>query len=142
MFVASYGSASFGWIGFIVGGIVGAIVSFGGVWLLTLIWAVAEGLLCDGIPYLPTCGNGKCKSGLLTDFGDYEWERNEELKAHFRCKCGKVYWCNREEGRVLEVLSDGTMKPYMVWRSFRGWYPDEEAGASKEAEDGASQDLD
>ena len=29
------------------------------------------------------------------------------------------------EGRVLEVLPDGTMKPYMVWRSFRGWYSDD-----------------
>lgn len=131
MLVAGYAGDRFGWLGFILGGLVGAALSLTTVWLLTFIWAVAEGLHFDGIPYLPTCGNGNCKSGLLTDFGDYEWERNDELRAYFRCKCGKLYWRKREEGRVLEVLPDGTMKPYMVWRSFRGWYPDETGKAEE-----------
>ena len=40
-----------------------------------LAWAVFEGLTATGIPYLPTCRNGKCRSGWLTDFGNYEPER-------------------------------------------------------------------
>ena len=70
--LATFATEWFGWLGFFVGGIAGALLALISVWLLTLIWAVAEGLLFDGIPYLPTCGNGKCKSGLLNDFGDYE----------------------------------------------------------------------
>jgi hypothetical protein len=112
---AGYAGARFGWLGFIFGGLIGAIVSVGCVWLLVLIWAIAEGLLFDGIPYLPTCRNGTCKSGLLTDFGDYQWEDTPRHSAYFRCKCGIVYWRKREQGRVLEVLPDGTTRPYNTW---------------------------
>ena len=122
---AWFGVKEFGWLGFIIGGLVGVVVSFGGLMLAAFVWAVVESLLFGGIPYLPPCKDGKCKSGWLTDFGDYEPERDPEHRAYFRCRCGHLYWRNRTEGRVLEVLPDGTTKPYMVWRSFRGWYPED-----------------
>jgi hypothetical protein len=27
--------------------------------------------------------------------------------------------------RFLEVLPDGSRKPFMIWRSFRGWFADD-----------------
>ncbi len=125
--LAAYATEKFGWLGFIGGGLLGGILSFSGVFILLYICAFVEAIAFGGIPYLPTCGNGKCKSGLLTECGDYEWELNSERREYFRCKCGRLYWRNMKDGRVLgvlEVLDDGTMKPYRVWRSFRGWYPD------------------
>jgi hypothetical protein len=74
---------------------------------------------------LPICGNGKCKSGLLSDFGDYEpAEYKGKLGGYFKCRCGTLYHRDRKKGRVAEVLPDGTEKPYMIWKPFRGWRPD------------------
>ena len=70
------------------------------------------------------CGNGKCKSGLLMDFGDYEPEQVDGEFGYFRCRCGELYFRDRKKGRVLEVLPDGTQNPFMIWNSFRGWRPD------------------
>lgn len=114
----------FGWLGLLVGFPVGVVASFGLLYGVALFWAFSGALLWSGIPWLPTCGNGKCRSGLLTDFGDYEIEKLGGHWGYFRCRCGRLYWRKREEGRVLEVLSDGTVTPYMVWRRFRGWCPD------------------
>jgi hypothetical protein len=125
LFIASYGAKHFGWIGFLLGIPVGLAVAFGVLYGVVLLWVILESLIWGGIPYMPQCGTGKCKSGPLSDFGDYEPERNDQFRAYFRCKCGRLYWRNRQEGRVLEVLSDGTTKPYMVWKAFRGWRNDE-----------------
>jgi hypothetical protein len=122
--VAAYASSWFGWLGFLVGGIIGVPVSFGAIYIVLTVLAFGESFLFGGIPYMPTCSNGKCKSRLLEEGGDYNSERNEFCRAYFRCKCGHLYWRNRKEGRVLEVLPDGTTRPYMIWRSCRGWYPD------------------
>ncbi len=130
LILAGYASSKFGWLGFVGGGILGVIASLGGLLLVLYVWAFSEALCFGGIPYLPTCGNGKCKSGLLSDFGDYEPETDEQFRAYFRCKCGTLYWRNRKEGRVLEVLPDGTMKPFKIWRSFRGWYSDDKPNGS------------
>ena len=94
---------------------------------VALMLAFLESLLWGRIPYLPPCGNGKCKSGLLSDFGDYEPpEHDGEWGGYFWCRCcGRLYHRDRKKGRVLEVLVDGTYKPYMIWKSFRGWRPDE-----------------
>lgn len=124
LLLASYSNSMFGWLGFLAGGIIGVPVSFGMMYLVLSLWAIAESCVFSGIPYLPICRDGKCKSGLLTDFGDYEPETDKEFRDYFRCKCGRLYWRNRRERRVLEVLPDGTTKPYMIWRSCRGWFPD------------------
>ncbi len=126
------------WLGnlwFFLGLPLGVAIAFGVLYLGALLWACLEALFCDGMPYLPTCGNGKCRSGLLTDFGDYEPEEVGGQWGYFRCRCGRLYWRRREEGRVLEVLPDGTVEPYMVWKAFRGWYHDKEMADRKEAWD-------
>ena len=132
LFIASYGGKLFGWAGFLLGVPVGLFVAFGVLYGVALMLAFLESLLWGGIPYLPLCGNGKCKSGLLSDFGDYEpAEHDGEWGGYFRCRCGRLYHRDRKKGRVLEVLPDGTHTPYMVWKAFRGWRPDESGMASE-----------
>jgi len=124
LIAATYATTRFGWLGVVVGGPVGGIVTFAILMLCLYVWEIVKALLFGGVPYLPPCIDGKCCSGLLTEFGDYEPEFNDEQRAYFRCKCGRLYWRNRKEGRVLEVMADGTTEPYMIWRSFRGWRPE------------------
>ena len=117
---ALYAGERFGWIGFVVGGAIGLLISLGSFLLLATLMAFLEGAISGGIPYLPTCGTGKCQSGWLTDFGDFEWETDDQNRALFRCRCGMLYWRDSKKHRVLEVLSDGSAKPFMVWKPFRG----------------------
>jgi hypothetical protein len=137
LFVASYGAKYFGWIGFLLGVPIGLAVAFGGLYGVLLLWVIVESLIWGGIPYLPPCENGKCKSGLLSDFGDYEpAQHNGEWGGYFRCQCGELYHRDRKKGRVAEVLPDGTERPHMVWKSFRGWRSDEGGGESEIRSDG------
>jgi hypothetical protein len=125
LFIASYGAKHFGWLGFLLGVPVGIVVAFGVLYGVLLLGVVVESLIWGGIPYLPPCRNGKCKSGRLSDFGDYEpAEHNGEWGGYFRCRCGKLYHRDKKKGRVLEVLPDGAERPYMVWKAFWGWRPD------------------
>ena len=125
LFIASYGAKYFGWIGFLLGVPIGLAVAFGVLYSVMSLFVIVESLIWGGIPYLPSCGNGKCKSGLLSDFGDYEpAQHNGEWGGYFRCRCGKLYHRDRKKRLVLEVLPDGTERPYMVWKAFRGWRPD------------------
>jgi len=41
-----------------------------------------------------------------------------------RCKCGRDYVTRDAERRLMERLPDGTLKPYMVRRNYRGWVAD------------------
>jgi hypothetical protein len=125
LLIASYGAKHFGWIGFLLGIPVGLAVAFGVLYGVVVLWVILESLIWGGIPYMPPCGTGKCRSGLLTDFGEYEPEEVDGEFGYFRCRCGKLYFRDRKKGRVAEVLSDGTHKPYMLWKAFRGWRSDE-----------------
>jgi len=41
--------------------------------------------------------------------------------AYF-CRCGGRY---RKTGRrFMEEIPDGSLRPYMIWRAFRGWFPE------------------
>jgi hypothetical protein len=125
LFIASYGAKHFGWLGLLLGVPVGLAVAFGVLYGVLLLFVIVESLIWGGIPYLPPCRSGKCRSGLLSDFGDYDpAEHNGEYGGYFRCRCGNLYHRDRKKGRVLEVLPDGTQRPYMIWKSFRGWRPD------------------
>ena len=73
----------------------------------------------------PPCHTGKCSGAFSVwggpDHGDYEVAVvNQDV--FYRCQCGREY--DRVGRRFMERLSDGTLKPYMVHRSFRGWFPD------------------
>lgn len=119
-----YGGQWFGWAGFLLGIPVGLIGTFGVLYGVAFVAACTEALLWSGMPMLPPCGTGKCKSGLLMDFADFEPEQVGGQWGYFRCRCGMLYFRERKKMRVLEVLPDGTQKRYMVWKPFRGWRPD------------------
>lgn len=68
-----------------------------------------------GISY-PSCRTGKCRSF------NYRSGRLENNQQVLICACGIPY---RHRGRrFYEVQPDGSLRPYKVWRAFRGWFPD------------------
>lgn len=111
----------FGLLGYLAGFPIGCAVAFGVIYVLIAGYALIEGVVKAGIPYLPPCQNGNCRSGLLTDFGDFKPEEFEGQSGYFRCNCGDLYERRRKEGRVLLVLPNGEKAPYMKWRCCRGW---------------------
>jgi hypothetical protein len=90
-----------------VGGVVATLLVLLGV-------AVADTYLWSGSPpHPPTCRSGKCK-----------WEEFEirtlgdDDAGHF-CRCGDRY--DKRGRRWVEILPDGTIGPFMIWRPLRGW---------------------
>lgn len=120
--VARYAGARFGWLGFVLGFIVGILAScgvfVGGIWLVTSLIG-----LFTGIPEFPPCKCGKCRDAWNPPFGDYRPEMVGD-RIGVRCQCGSLYV--KRGRRMFEVLPDGTRKPHMIWKPFRGWYPDGE----------------
>jgi hypothetical protein len=93
-----------------------------------------------GGPRYPPCHSGKCKGRRWPslhdkDMGDYErvWVGDDSV---LRCKCGKDYVTRDAERRFMERLPDGTLKPYMVHRDYRGWVPDTDAKGGSEGRPG------
>ena len=92
-----------------------------------LLGAAALVLLMDlwtgGLPRLPKCRNGCCRGpGMSRGDGDYDIGRTGE-DYHYVCRCGGRY--RRRGRRFVIVNDDGTETPYLVWRPFRGWFPDD-----------------
>ncbi len=70
----------------------------------------------SGMPSYPACHAGKCRSS------NYQRRTLDNGGHALFCACGTPY---RKRGRrFYEVQPDGSLRPYMVWRSFRGWFPD------------------
>jgi hypothetical protein len=106
-----------GWLGGIGGFVIGFFGTWAGLyvfgWILSFIFAV----LYSGWPPRPACRTGKCHSR------DYKLEILSRGQAGFRCQCGVLY---RKSGRrFLEALPDGSFRPYMIWKTFRGWFPEQ-----------------
>lgn len=120
--VSRWAGARFGLVGYVAGfpvgfcGLIGVSVA--------ICWLEDMRL---GRPHFPVCRNGKCHEG------DYQCSIIDDRFVH-RCLCGVEY--RRDGRRFCEVLPDGSLRPYLVWRPFRGWYPDERstAAASEVAE--------
>lgn len=94
-------------LGFMVGLIAFYFAALLGVYLFDMVWR--------GRPALPDCRSGRC--GLT----DYKIE-DHGREVHFLCRCRMEYV--RRGYRFLEVLPDGSEKPYLRWRPFRGWEHD------------------
>jgi hypothetical protein len=124
LLTASWAGDRFGCVGYILGLPLGVVAMFGAVYAFALAWVYVEGLLFDGVPWLPTCRKGRCVGGRLTDFGDYNSVRDGKGGLFgFRCRCGDTY---RKVGRrFVEVASDGTLRPYLIWSPVKGWTDDE-----------------
>ena len=98
----------------------------GGIGRFILVFVVlplvpfALGLLVSavysGMPSYPACRTGNCRSS------NYQRRTLDKGGHALFCGCGTPY---RKRGRrFYEVQPDGSLRPYMVWRAFRGWFPD------------------
>jgi hypothetical protein len=108
-------SGKFGWL---LGGVLGVLAFFLFLLVLTALMDFGFG----GVPRLPKCQNGSCCGpGFLFGDGDYEISKLGEKYVRV-CRCGGRYM--RLGKRFVIVNEDGTKTPYLIWRPFRGWFPD------------------
>jgi len=98
--------------GWLVGGLLGLLLFI----LIVFAFAAVVDFGFKGVPRLPKCRNGCCRG---------EAYAIQEFRGGFVrvCRCGGRY--KRRGKRFVVVNEDGTEAPYLVWRPFRGWYPDE-----------------
>jgi hypothetical protein len=68
-------------------------------------------------PIRPKCRRGKCK------VYHYRFEEMLPDGVVFRCKCGDRYFLTKNR-RFMELLSDGSKKPYMKRKRFGKWEVD------------------
>jgi hypothetical protein len=106
-----WGLHRYGWRGALGGLIFGFILLPLGAYAL----GILASLIYFGIPY-PACRTGNCRSS------NYQSRRLDNGRYALFCGCGTPY---RKRGRrFYEVQPDGSLRPYMVWRAFRGWFPE------------------
>jgi hypothetical protein len=101
-------------------GWIGGIARWIFVFIVLPLVPIALGLLASaiywGMPSYPACRTGKCRQS------NYQRRRLDNGGYALLCGCGTPY---RKRGRrFYEVQPDGSLRPYMVWRAFRGWFPD------------------
>ena len=112
---AVYGGEHYGFFGAILG-FFAPIVAVTAVFLFlgyleTWVWV--------GRPSIPQCEEGKCEKG------DYELTWISERQNAYRCKCGHLYdKCGR---RFFKIDENENVTPYLVWKAFRGWRPDDQS---------------
>jgi hypothetical protein len=106
------------WYGYLLGGILGIFV------FLVCIYAFGFVLHLWSGTGLPKCRNGCCHgpSGFSNE-GDYKIQEVES-EFYMVCKCGDRY--QRRGKQFVLVNEDGSESPYLIWRRFRGWFPDVE----------------
>jgi len=94
-------------------------VPFAVTFVLLLIWAVSIGWVLLFFPF-PSCRKGKC-----CNISDYTWGmgriygREKWGVYHYWCRCGDEYIHKGKQ--FLQVLPDGTKRPYMTRTGFRTW---------------------
>jgi hypothetical protein len=123
------GFAAFGWAGFVGGFLAGLLLPV----VAILAIAAVEHVLWQAGPSLPPCHKGRCTGAPVwrvwaDDDGDYEraFDLDDGSVYAYRCRCGLEYGLTVEADRCcfMERRPDGTLRPYMVHRRFRGWRPD------------------
>ena len=121
--VGSLAAERFGWLGALLGFIVGVLSVFYITYGVLSAWV----RLVQAGPWMPQCHTGKCKGGYeMGDDSDFE-SLVVDGEVIYHCRCGYDYVLLDGGRRFLERLPDGTLKPYMRHRAFRGWYPDKRA---------------
>jgi hypothetical protein len=121
--VAWFGAERFGWLGCLLGFALGAA---GGFAILYGVLQACAHLWKGRGGWFPPCHTGRCRKGApLEKGGDYE-STMVDGELVYRCKCGRDYVMLDGGSRFLERLPDGTLRPYMIHKPFRGWFPDRE----------------
>ena len=125
LLTAIWGGNRFGCVGYVLGLPVGIVAMFSAIYAAALSWVYVEGLLFDGVPWLPACRKGRCKGGRLAEFGDYHSIKIDRDRWVFRCRCGDTF--KKVGRRFVEVAPDGSFRPYLVWSTIKGWSADKES---------------
>lgn len=97
-----------------LGGAIGLLVIPAGAGIV----AMFQCLVKDGIPMHPYCQNGRCRGS-----SNYEIKRFDN-DFFLVCKCGGRY--KKFGRRFMQITEQGEKIPYLIWRPFRGWFPDKE----------------
>lgn len=118
-----FGRQLLGWPGTVGGAVLGQVAY---VSLVLLLGHAHEWLRRD---WPPLCQEGKCRGSFRRKPGDYEIvvvQDTTDRQHHIlhRCRCGHYY--EHLGKRFMERLPDGTLRPYMRFRPYRGWFPDDE----------------
>lgn len=110
---AQFLGKSFGWLGYCIGFPVGLLTAFAVVDVLERTYYMA-------FPYRPQCRRGRCTSK------SYELIQGGRRDPSFvlQCKCGDQYIHIPAEKRFMELLPDGTKRPYKK-RGFLGIWKDD-----------------
>ncbi len=113
-----------GFIGYLFGPGIGAALMLALLSAVTVTGIAVQNLLYRGIPWLPVCRNGCCRGGRLSDLRDYQvvWNSDWTVRG-FRCRCGITH--QKIGRRFVEIAEDGSIKHYLIWKPFKGWWPDQ-----------------
>jgi hypothetical protein len=106
---AEYFGKMWGVGGYIFGFLIGFVIPSTFTWLIEL----RDELLFRP---LPACRRGKCQG-----MKDYVFQTGYEI---YRCSCGDKYIFKTKEKQFVEILSDGTERPYKKLVGFRKWADD------------------
>ncbi|MCE5238856.1 hypothetical protein LLH23_10235 [bacterium] len=118
---ALLGGQRFGWPGAAAGLILGPVAYA----VVVVVLLGAQDLLERKWP--PPCHEGRCRGSFWHGPGTYEIVVVQDVADRafhilHRCRCGHAY---EEVGRrFMERLPNGTLRPYMIYRPYRGWFPD------------------
>lgn len=107
----------FGWPGMILGFPLTVV----GAWVVLYTTLCACAALLEG--RLPRCHSGTCRGGFWDHDGDYDADFTGGAVIYV-CRCLRQY--RRVGRRFMEHLPDGSLRPYLAFRPFRGWAPDTE----------------
>lgn len=125
-----YGSGFGPWVQ--IAGIAGGFIL--GFLCSVVLWGTVFGIVSiqdRWRPDRPKCKSGRCYSDHYDSLSwspDKLTKRERQLADDFggliyRCRCGTTYLASQR--RFLEVLPDGSVKPYMFHKPFsRQWQPD------------------
>jgi hypothetical protein len=96
----------------------GALGAFGFLVFLALLLLVGD-FAFKGIPRLPKCRKGCCRAR------DYKFTKFQNTYV-WESKCGEYY--DRRGRKFVFIDKEGKESPHLIWRAFRGWFPDEGSG--------------
>lgn len=116
-------------VGFVIAGVVllggqfgrllGGFFGFLAFIIVVLAWGAVIDFGFKGFPRLPTCRDGCCRG-----VDDYEFHKFGDDYV-WVCRRGVRY--RRRGRRFVAVNEDGTESAHLIWRPFRGWFPDKAA---------------
>ena len=119
IYVISCGAFTAHWMGKTYGFLYGVLGFILGAALSIIIPRTLFYLVDKWRPVRPLCRKGICK---WDDYDVRGWDEDDERITILRCKCD-IYYV-KLGGRLMEILDDGSIKPFMKHSLLGRWKPD------------------